>query len=1021
MGLDLAHLFFIGIGYLLILFGIAFLSEQDWVPQAVISHPVTYILSLGVFGSAWSYYGAIEMAYHYGHGVLSYYMGTAALFLFAPLVLMPIIRITRLYQLGSLPDLLAFRYRSKIAGTLSSCLMLLSVIPLIALQIQAVSDTLHILSHDLPTMHDINDQKQQLQASAQSRIAFVFCIIIAFFTILFGSRREQHRGLVVAVAFESLVKTLAFIIVGLYATYYVLGDYGGIDNWLAQNPDMLQALKQPKGNFSVHTLLLIFFSAAIAMPHLFHMGFSETPHPRAILASTWGMPLFLLIFSLPIFPILWAGSALESTLSREYYTLAIGLETNSVWLTIVAFVGGLSAASGAIIIITIALANICINHIILPIYQPSHDKDIYSWLLWMKRVMITFIILSSYFFWDTLGDRHSLATLAIVSFIGALQFFPGILAMLYWPRANRQGFIVGISVGASIWAIFLLIPMLIGTHAPELPFYDQHLELTIPFYDKPIILNQSMWGITAIISLATNIICFFAISLLTTTDDEELHTAKACAINSMNRPARRELDVKSAKEFKQQLAITLGKVTAVQEVDRALKDLHMKDSERRPYALRRLRDQIEANLSGLMGPSIANQIVNQYLPYKETPLSSGQDDIYFIENQLTKYRNYLTGLAGELNNLRLYHQQTLQDLPLAACSLGNDNEILMWNQSMTQLTGISSEDVTGSNLNALNEPWRSVIGNFIRNKDSHLYKQKFEHSNKTQWVNLHRSFIGTKSSLHNDGQVILLEDLTEMQLLENELAHSERLASVGRLAAGVAHEIGNPITGIACLAQNLHYDTDNPELHKIANQIIEQTERVTKIVQSLVNFSHAGNRNTGHDFGPVDISQCAQEAINLLSLKKDAKDVSFKNSLTDNLTVSGDSQRLLQVFVNLISNALDASPQDGNIIIDGDIDKLDNSRIVITVLDEGSGIPSDLQSDIFEPFYTTKDPGKGTGLGLSLVYRFIQDHNGQINVTSPVSTTKNTGTKFTIWLPRYPKRGSYDTVSNITANPENDS
>ncbi len=1005
MSLELSNLFFIGAAYLLLLFGIAFLSEQDWVPQSVISHPITYILSLGVFGSAWSFYGVVDMAHNYGHGVLSYYMGTSVLFLFAPLVLMPILRITRLYQLVSLPDLLAFRYRSKAAGAVSACLLLLGVIPFIALQIQAVADTLHILSQDTLFLWENEDLQIHSETTAQDSVAFVFCITIAFFTILFGTRREQHKGLVVAMAFESLVKTVALLLVGFYAIYHVFGSYQGLEDWLQQNPETLKLMREPQEDFSVRTLLLIFFSAAIAMPHLFHMGFSETPHPRAILASTWGMPLYLLIFSLPVFPILWAGSALDTTLSREYYTLAIGIETESVWLTIIAFLGGLSAASGAIIIITLALANICINHLILPIYQPSGDKDIYRWLLWVKRITITIIILLSYFFWNMIDDRHSLSTLALVSSIGALQFLPGIMAVLYWPMANKQGYMVGVSVGTAIWAVSLLFPMLTGEKS-----------LDLPFFDKSIQLGQSQWEMSTIISLAANLICFFFVSLLTKTDPEERSAAKACAVDNLNRPTRRELDIQSANEFKERLSSTLGAVTSELEVNKALKDLHMSEDEGRPYALRRLRDQIEANLSGLMGPAIANEIVNDYLPYKEASSVSSQDDIHFIENRLTEYRSYLTGLAAELNNLRLYHRQTLQDLPLAACSLGNDNEILMWNDSMDKLTAIASDEVTGSNLAAIAEPWRSLISSFIKNDAAHLYKQQFEHQGKAHWVNLHKSFIGEKSAHHNDGQVILLEDLTETQLLENELAHSQRLASIGRLSAGVAHEIGNPITGIACLSQNLRFETDNHHIHEIADQILSQTERVTKIVQSLVNFSHSGSHSISKEFGPVDMHRCAQEAIDLLSLKKDEMIIQYENFLSPNLKVLGDSQRLLQVFVNLISNARDASLEEGKITLNGYLDEHDCEKVVITVLDEGTGIPEAVQEEIFEPFYTTKDPGKGTGLGLSLVYSIIEDHSGQISVTSPVSAITKTGTKFTIILPRYPDRDNNDTVSNNAIN-----
>ncbi len=970
---SLSQLVLISAGYLLIFFGVAWMTEKGWVPRRLVRHPLIYTLSLGVYASAWAFYGTVGLAYDYGYGFLAYYLGLCGAFLLAPVLLYPILRLTRAYQLASLADLFAFRFRSTWAGALTSLGMLIAVLPLLALQIQAVATSTGIL----------------VQARAQDAPALGFCLLITLFAMLFGARqinsKERHEGLVVAIAFESLVKLLALGIVGGVTLYTVFGGPNGLETWLQQNQSALSTLHTPLQEGPWRILLLVFFAAAIVTPHMYHMAFTENLSPQALVSASWGLPLFLLLISLAVPPILWGGLALGSPTPPEYFTLGVGLALDNPLLALVAFVGGLSAASGLIIVVTMALSGMLLNHIVLPLYQPPTDGNIYRWLRMTRRMLIAAIILGSYGFYRLLQGHGDLSSLGIVSFVATVQFLPGALSVLYWQTANRKGFIAGLLCGLGLWFLSMLMPLVADINPLQIGAFGYRI-------------SASNWHLAAVAALTVNVLVFALVSLFTEASEEEKSAAEACAVDNVRRPQRRELAASSPQDFAAQLAKPLGAKTAQKEVERALADLLLPYDERRPYALRRLRDRIEANLSGLMGPRVAQDIVETFLPFKAESEAYATEDIHFIENRLEDYQSRLTGLAAELDALRRYHRQTLQELPMGVCSLARDREILMWNRAMEELTGIDGARVVGSRLNALPDPWQDLFERFLAEPaQQHLYKQRLPQEHEQRWLNLHKATIDEPLAVGSNGTVLVVEDISETQLLEDRLIHSERLASIGRLAAGVAHEIGNPVTGIACLAQNLREEREaDEEIDEISSQIIEQTRRITRIVQSLMSFAHAGGRQQAHE--PVCVAEAAQEAIALLSLNRQSVDVDFFNLCDPEHLVQGDPQRLVQVMINLLSNARDASPAGAPIRVRSEAQ---GQTVTLSVEDEGSGIPKAIVSRLFEPFFTTKDPGKGTGLGLALVYSIVEEHYGQIMIDSPTDPVTGQGTRIRVLLPRY--------------------
>lgn len=973
MVFSLAELFGIGLAYLVFFFSVAWLTEQGYVPSRLVRHPLTYVLSLGVFASAWAIYGAVGFAHDFGYNFLAYYLGISGAFMLAPIILAPILRLVKNYQLGSLADLLAFRYRSPVVGALVTVCMLLGVLPLLAMQIQAVADSIHVLVPD----------------TSSNTLAFSFVLMIILFAILFGARhisaREKHEGLVVAIAFESLIKVVAFFLIGVVALFDVFGSLGGLNHWLQAHPEQLVQLYQPLEEGPWRALVAAFFVASVAMPHMYHMAFTENLNPRALRSASWGLPLYLFFMSLPVLVIVWAAASLGLTGNPEYFTLTVPKALQSPLLVFLGFAAGLSAASGVIIVCTLSLAAMFLNHLILPLAPFNRRRNLYSWLLWSRRALIAAIILVAYAFYLAMGDRHTLSELGFLAFVATMQFVPGLFGVLLWAKGNRDGFLAGLAAGFCVWLFGLLLPVMLGVK----------LHVSIPFLLNDVFPTLDNSYMVATFAIFLNSLIFAIVSLLTESSPAEQLAAETCNVDNLRRPQRWELSVKSARDFVTRLSKPLGAATARREVDLALNDLAMSLDETRPYALRRLRDQLESNLSGLLGPSVALEVLESSVPYVNPAQGDGTQDIHFIESRLEEYHDKLTGLAGELDSLRRFHRQTLQDLPVGVCSLGSDGEVLGWNRALENITQVPADTILGSHITHLPSPWDQVFQQFIQG-ESRNQQREVDYGGIHRWLSLHKAAVGlNKSNASPGGQVIVVEDTTEMRMLEHHLAHSERLASVGRLAAGVAHEIGNPITGIACLAQNLRYDSDDKLVHETADQILEQTRRITRIVQSLVSFSHSGSTQVAQE--PVSIHECVQEAIDLLSLNKDSRQVRFINRTDPHHWVKGDRQRLTQAFINLFSNARDASEPDQAVIASSHEKE---HSIVVEAEDQGCGIPADVLARIFEPFVTTKEPGKGTGLGMSLVYSIIEEHYGQIAIQSPLDSARS-GTRVTITLPRY--------------------
>jgi len=1018
MGIELGWLFAAAVTYLVVLFLVAYAADSGLIPKRFVTSPLVYSLSLGVYATSWTYYGSVGLADTSGYAFLNIYLGVTGAFLLGPYILKPILTLCREYQLTSIADLLAFRYGGRGTGFVVTVFMLVGILPYISLQIRAVTESVQILSQQVPPVI----------------LALVFCVMITVFAILFGARhlspREKHNGLVVAIAFESAIKLFAVLVAGVFVITQVFDSPAAMGEWIRTHESSVDDLYMPANSGLWSTLLLLAFCASFLLPRQYHMTFVENENPKHLRTAYWLFPLYLLLLNLPVIPILFAGRFLQLDVAPDFYILGMTLSEGKQWLAVLVFLGGLSAASAMMIVTSLALSYMCMNHLLLPASLTGNQPtNFYRRLLWSKRVIIALIIAAGYSFYLLIELNEGLASLGLISFVAAAQLLPGVAGVLFWSRATRIGFLSGLIGGAIVWFLLLILPLLSpGTD----------LSTAIP-------IKTDIWTLSTFCTLTTNTVLFVLGSLLRKPTHEEIIASQA-SVEQSGFALSAPYTARSARPYLYAMQQVLGTNVANEEMDRALHETGLSLDETRIPELRVLHEKLERNMSGLIGPTLARSIVRRNLGGTENDVSGSETRL--LEMRLEASREQMRGMTKQLDDLRRYLRDVLHQLPLGACSISADGKLYLWNSAMQTLTGIDQRVAQGSAIANLPAPWAKLLGDFAASSENHRFSCPIKKDNKHASVNLHKADIGTPANSDDvfAGQVILMEDRTEYDTLESELAHSERLASVGRLAAGVAHEIGNPLTGIASIAQNLAHDANqtisdnqNDEVEEQAGDILNQVNRINSIVHSLLTFSH-DDKLSGTVFQNIDVEQSVNEALRLVQLSLDKKQFDFFVSIPPDISVLGDANQMTQVFVNLINNACDASPPNGTIRIVGELrtngmpfDGTDGSKnnrqdelrfekryedryaerdeerdeersverhqvpneLQIAVEDSGPGISPAVRDQIFEPFFTTKSVGRGTGLGLSLVYSIIDKHGGKIRVDDQYTggATGTTGTR----------------------------
>ncbi len=472
----------VSLAYIGLLFAVAYTSDKRAdAGRSVIRNPYIYALSLGVFCTAWTFYGSVGRAASSGVGFLPIYLGPTLFALVWWFVLRKIIRISKVNRITSIADFIGSRYgKSTLLGGLVTIIAVTGIIPYISLQLKGISTNFAILSQD-PA---VTMPPPVGNTPIFSDTGFYVALLLALFAILFGTRHldatEHHEGLVAAIAFESVIKLVAFLAVGVFVTYGIYNGFGDVFARASARPE-LQTLFTIQDSYS-SWLWLIFLSmmAVILLPRQFQMAVVENTQESHLNKAIWLFPLYLLLMNIFVLPIAFGGLLHfpAGNVDPDTFVLTLPIAEGYSVLALFVFIGGLSAATSMVIVATVALTTMVSNDLVMPVLLRwqflglAARSDLGGLLLAIRRSAIVIILLLSYGYFRLTGASQALVSIGLISFAAVAQFAPALLLGMYWKGGSRMGALVGLSAGFLVWGYTLPIPALVESQLLPQTFID---------------------------------------------------------------------------------------------------------------------------------------------------------------------------------------------------------------------------------------------------------------------------------------------------------------------------------------------------------------------------------------------------------------------------------------------------------------------------------------------------------------------------------------------------------------------
>ena len=977
--------------YLLALFALAFWGDKRLRDNQ--QHPILYSLGLGVHCTSWAFFGTTSQAAQYGWAVIPTYLGIMLTMAFAFPVVLHISRLCQQHNISSLADLISLKYQhSHLIAALITLLCFFGVVPYIALQLDAITKSINLLTDDAHT--------------STPWLSIYVAILLALFAIIFGTRTlnltDKHPGLLLTIAFESVIKLVALCAVGVYVCFYLFDGVLDLVSNAALNASAREVIYADSAPLVYVSHVVLGVCSMFVLPRQFHMNFVEQNGEGELRTARWLFPLYLFGMTLFIIPIALAGKMLLPVdTSSDAYVLALPLYAENIALSSFAFIGGLSATTSMVIVATLALGIMISNNVVTPLWLKARLKTSPNRSMQPNKILsirrITVVVVLSIALWYHLNISQAapLVKSGVIAIALLAQCMPSLMFGLYWPKSNKAAAIYALLVGFTCWAAFLLYPSLLSS-----------------YYFNPAPTDQAL-GLGFAFSLLANCLTFVTVALITSRRGTKPNNTLPTDHDTPHLPVKvRDLIALTERVLESATHSQLVKQLSV-DVNRAASS---------GYASQALIDRVNKLLAAQVGAPSARILLGAIA---DTGNNSFPELVDWVEEASQSF---------QFNHEVL--QSSVQNIEQGISVLDEKLQLLAWNDRYTELfaypkgflkAGMPITEILSynakrglfSSFNIESEPFtiQTEINkrvNFMLDGSRHKFIRK-QTNGKVIELN--------GAPLPGGGYVTTYSDITEYIAIQRQLENSkleleERVAmrtaeleeakrqavlaneSKTKFLAAAGHDLMQPFNAAALFASMLSKKTQGGELADLSKGVVNSLDSAQSILTMLLDMTKldAGVLKVQQSVFPLNeiLSSLAQE-FSIIAEQKGIK-LSY---LPSSLFVYSDKNLLRRVVQNLLSNAVRYT-STGKIVLgvrrgacsNENIEK--SKKIRILVCDTGNGIAADEQQNIFGEFHQLDNPNssEGIGLGLTIVERICRLLGHRISLES----TLGRGSCFSIHL-----------------------
>ena len=1019
----------VALGYVTALFALAWLGDRYMRSRKrADGRPLIYALSIAVYCTSWTFFGSVGLAASTGYDFIPVYLGPIIMFTIGWPLVLRIVRLAKSHNITSVADFLAARYgKSPTVAAVVTLVAVVGVLPYIALQLKAIAVSIETLlggsllvSIEVPRVGFMDT-------------AFVITLTLAAFATLFGTRHidatEHQDGLMLAIAAESLVKLTAFITVGVFVIYSVYGGIGEFTLRAGRDPAVEAVFGRPFNGGTWLTVTFLSFVCIILLPRQFHVTVVENNSETEVRRAAWLFPAYLVLINLFVVPIAVAGlmTLPQAAADPDFFVLKLPMSADAGTISLIAFAGGLSAATAMVIVEAIALAIMICNGVVVPlllrhrIAETVPHEDMAGLLLVIRRVAIFIVLLCTYGVYQALGKSQGLAAIGLVSFAAIAQLAPAFFGGLVWRRATANGAIAGIIAGFLMWGYTLLLPWMGKAGIVPMSLITEG-PLGIALLKPQALLFLSFEPLThgVLWSLGVNAATYVAVSLLRAPEPVE----RMQALVFVEEPIPGTPPTPAFRLWRTTITLgdlqqTVARYLGTERAERSFAEFAA--SRAAPLALSAEADVqavrfTEHLLTSAIGAASSRLVLSLLLRRGNVSNQSAMKLLDDASEALQYNRDLLQSALDQVRHgLGVYDKEM---------------RLICWNRQFRELLNLPPE------LGRVGVPLDRILkvcadrGDFgIGDRDSlvadRLMRLAVTKETFQERMNGGERVLEVRTSpMPQGGIVTTYSDITDRVQAASELARAnetlerrvhERTAELTevndalaiakikadeanldktRFVAAASHDILQPLNAARLYAASLVERPLAAEDALLARNVDASLSAVEEIFSTLIEISRIDAGRLEPEIGDFPLSVIFDQLKVEFEPMAQEKGLSLR-VMSTGLWVRSDRRLLRRILQNLVSNAIKYT-RTGAVLLGV---RRRGVEVEIQVTDTGPGIPEDKRQLIFKEFQRLEGPGssvRGLGLGLSIVERLGRVLKHPVTLQSGARR----GSTFSVTVPR---------------------